>query len=186
MCALMCKFQGFVAMKVIYHVPVEGCVQFRDLPGAVVVIAAQQDRRLRCEGPDASDAFPRDLHPGLQEPLLRHFVQKVKGDPVRHGAISRRKAFPQAEKEFLVPFVLEKALLPLLRVERKTLGLVEIQHGAELVFSAPVHDPVEKLQTFADQRSVRPLDHVVVHRDPDMVQSPVPDHGEILFRDEAA
>ena len=173
-------------MKVIYHIPVEGRVQFRDLPGAVVVIAAQQNRRLRCEGPDASHAFPRDLHPGLQETLLRHFIQKVEGDPVRHGAVTGGKAFPQTEKELLVSFIFEETLLPLLRVEGKALGLVEIKHCAELVFSAPVHDPVEKLQAFADQRTVRPLDHVVVHRDPDMVQSPVPDHGEILFRDEAA
>ena len=128
---------GFVTVKVVDDVVVEGVRQILHRRGAVVPVAAYEDLRVGRKDPDAADAFAGDPVPDGAVLSFGDLVQKFEGQHVPVPAEPPGDPLPQGIEPFLVLLAFKEACLLFAGVEGEAGGLVQIQHHIEPVLSGP-------------------------------------------------
>ena len=180
---------GLIAVEIVDDPIVIGLFQQRYAHHAVVANAAHHDPGFGGDGADGLDVFAHQGIPGIADLPEHHLVQRLKGHLVGVVLEFCGDALPQLQKPFLQRLVIEEpAPVHVLfqRVEGVAVAFVQVDEHVQLVGLAPA-EAVSQIVEAGFQCVARfILQHVVVHRHPDVVKAQACDVGNVLFCDKRA
>ena len=175
--------QRVIAVEVVNHPAVQRCGQVLHRVRTVVPVAADQDQRVRRDGADAADTGLGNAVPRVDEARIGHLVEQLKGNILRVTEPAGH-FFPEGIEAVLQFFVCKETAFRFPDIKGKTGGFMQVQHDLQAAGFAPADGTANPHEALFTPAAVLVFQYVVIHRDPDMVQTPGSDCVEVFFGNE--